>query len=157
MTATDAPANHTTTVRSTVISAPASAILPYLTDFTTWVDWSPWEKSGTKREYQGPQGEVGAFYGWDGDRKTGAGHMTVAKIAPTAVTIDLDFTRPFTTSSKVHFGLFETDGATKVVWTMYSPKNVMSRIMGLFMNFDKMIGGNFETGLAKLKALVEKG
>jgi hypothetical protein len=152
---------YTTTERQTVIDAPASAILPHIADFTKWVDWSPWEgaDSALKRTYGGTQGEAGASYAWDGNRKAGAGDMTVVGVKPDVVNIDLHFTRPFDTQSTTTFRLVPAagaDGSTTVVWTMRSPKNVMSRIMGLFMNFDKMVGGDFEKGLAALKGIAER-
>lgn len=151
------PAKFTTTERSTLIHAPAEVILALLTDFTEWPAWSPFDgiDPALQREYGGEQGSVGAHYAWHGNRKAGAGSMTVSAIAADGTDIDLQFTKPFKTESMVHFGLAQSGESTTVVWTMYSPKNAVSRVMGIFMNFDTMIGGDFEKGLAKLKTLAE--
>jgi hypothetical protein len=108
-----------------------------------------------KRAYTGTPGTVGSTYAWNGNRKAGAGTMTVTRVAPTEVDIDLNFTAPFASSSTVEFRLLETGSSTKFVWTMTRPLNLMARVMGVFINMDKMIGSDFEKGLAKLKATVE--
>lgn len=149
--------------RSTVIRTGPEPIVRVLTDFTRWPEWSPWEgaDADTKRTYEGTQGAVGAHYAWEGNRKAGAGTMLVTAITPGTVKIDLTFSRPFKASNQVVFTLTPTgdaagDGATKVVWTMLSPKTTRSRIMGAFLNIDKLVGGDFEKGLVELKALAER-
>jgi hypothetical protein len=148
---------YSTIERRVVIDAPASAILPHISDFTRWVAWSPWEgaDSEMKRTYGGTQGQVGATYAWSGNRKAGAGNMEVTRESESGVDIALVFTRPFRSWSQTLFTLDESDGATTVTWTMRSPKTAVSRVMGVFMNMDKLVGGDFERGLAKLAAVVE--
>jgi len=143
--------------RSIVIDAPAAEIAPYLSDLTRWVAWSPWEGQDPdmKRTYTGTPGTVGSTYAWSGNRKAGAGTMAVTRIAPTEIDLDLAFTAPFKSSSKVEYRLFETGAATKLVWTMESPQNLMAKIMRVVINMDKLIGADFDKGLAKLKAAVE--
>ena len=68
----------------------------------------------------------------------------------------MHFTKPMRSENTAEFTL-EPDGAgTRVTWTMVGPKNIMMKLMGIFMNMDKMIGQAFGEGLAKLKELVEK-
>ncbi|CAN5276590.1 K(+)-transporting ATPase subunit F [soil metagenome] len=143
--------------RSIVIDAPADRIMPHLIDFHRWVAWSPWEglDPDLKRTYAGPDGAVGASYAWDGNRKAGAGSMTATSIAADSFDVALSFTRPFTSQSLVHFALEPTESETTVVWTLKSPKTAMSRVFGLFMNMDKMIGNDLDKGLAALKRVVE--
>ena len=147
----------TTIERETVIAAPASAILPHLADLHRWVDWSPWEGQDPdlQRTYGGEPGTVGSTYAWKGNRKAGAGDMRVDRIAPHEVDIALRFTSPFKSTSRSAFRLDETPGVTRLVWTMTSPVTVMTRVVGVFMNMDKLIGGDFERGLANLKRTVE--
>jgi len=149
--------SYTTIERSTVIHASVDTINPYVADFGRWVKWSPWEvmDPDLKRSYGGVQGTVGATYAWDGNRKAGAGTMTATAITPTAVDVDLAFTRPFKSRSAVHFSLSEHNGATTVVWTLTSPKTVASRAFGLMMNMEKMIGADLTKGLSSLKQVVE--
>ncbi|GAA4668199.1 SRPBCC family protein [Frondihabitans cladoniiphilus] len=150
-------ADTSTIERSIVIEAPAAEIIPFLADLRRWVDWSPWEgqDSSMKRTYGGVQGEVGSSYAWSGNRKAGAGTMAVTRIAPTEIDVDLTFTAPFKSSSKVEFRLSAEDDSTRLVWTMTSPQNLMAKVMRVFVNMDKMIGGDFDKGLAKLKGAVE--
>ena len=160
-------ADKTSTIeRSTVIAAPADAITPLLANLHRWVEWSPWEGQdpNLQRTYGGEPGSVGSTYAWKGNRKAGAGDMTVTRIAPTEVGLDLRFTAPFKSSSTCTFRLTEntverTDSnarRTRVVWAMTSPQNLASRVMGVFIDMDKLIGGDFEKGLAKLRAAVER-
>jgi hypothetical protein len=148
---------YSTIERRVVIDAPASAILPHISDFTRWVAWSPWEgaDSEMKRTYGGTQGQVGATYAWNGNRKAGAGNMEITRESESGVDIALVFTRPFRSWSQTLFTFDESDGSTTVTWTMRSPKTAMSRVMGVFMSMDKLVGGDFERGLAKLAAVVE--
>ncbi|MDH6236352.1 SRPBCC family protein [Cryobacterium sp. CG_9.6] len=148
---------YTTIERSIVIRASADSIQPHVSDFNQWVAWSPWEgmDPDLTRTYSGVPGTVGATYKWDGNRKAGAGTMTATAIAPTSVDVDLAFTRPFKSTSAVHFDLTERNGQTTIVWTMLSPKTLTSRAFGLLMNMEKMIGSDLEKGLASLKKVVE--
>ena len=151
--------DFSTVERSIVIQAEPGVILPWISDFTKWPAWSPWEQPGAdlKRTYEGAPGSQGASYSWDGKGRAGAGTMRATTVSARDVGVALAFTRPFKSQSDVHFALSTpAEGSTKVSWTMKSPKTTMSRIMGVVMNMDKMIGGDFDKGLASLKALVEK-
>lgn len=147
----------TTIERETVITARAADITPYLADLHRWVEWSPWEGQDTalQRTYSGEPGTVGSTYAWKGNRKAGAGSMAITRVDATEVDVALQFTAPFKSSSAVAFRLHEATDGTRVVWSMTSPQNLMSRVMGVFVNMDKFLGGDFEKGLAKLKAAVE--
>ncbi len=148
----------TTIERETVITARAAEITPYLADLQRWVEWSPWEgrDPALQRTYTGEPGTVGSTYAWKGNRKAGAGSMAITRVDAAEVDVDLQFTAPFRSSSAVVFRLEELEGGTRVVWSMTSPQNLMSRVMGVFVNMDEFLGGDFEKGLAKLKAVVER-
>ncbi|TDW51227.1 polyketide cyclase/dehydrase/lipid transport protein [Curtobacterium sp. PhB42] len=148
----------TTIERETVITARAADITPYLADLHRWVEWSPWEGQdpALQRTYTGEPGTVGSTYAWKGNRKAGAGSMAITRADATEVDVDLQFTAPFKSSSAVAFRLHEATDGTLVVWSMTSPQNLMSRVMGVFVNMDKFLGGDFEKGLTKLKAAVER-
>ena len=47
------------------------------------------------------------------------------------------------------------DGATNVTWAMYGPAAYIGKVMGIFFSMDSMIGKDFATGLANLKAHCE--
>jgi hypothetical protein len=145
-------------VRTATISAPPDAIFDQLDDFHRWTGWSPWEHvdPNMNRDYEGPDSGVGAAYAWQGTRKAGAGRMEiVASRRATSLTIHLAFLRPFSSESTVVFTLVPKGDATIVTWAMTGPKTFVTRLMGVFTSMDKMIGADFEKGLAKLKGLVE--
>ncbi len=144
--------------RSAVIDAPPEKILPHLTDFHKWMPWSPWEKldPNMKRQYMGaPQG-VGAKYGWSGNGKAGEGTMEILEASSSGVKIDLRFVRPFKNDCITHFHFTPQPNGTNVRWTMDGPNLFMGKLFGLFLDMDKMIGKDFENGLAGLKGSVEK-
>lgn len=98
----------------------------------------------------------GASYGWSGNRKVGQGSMTITGVsADERVDIDLAFLKPFKAENKTWFELAPSGDSTNVTWTMTGKKTLMTRIMGIFSSMDKMVGKDFEKGLAQLKAEAE--
>lgn len=152
------PASFTVT-RSIDIRAPAEKLYPHVADFHAWAAWSPYEKRdpAMKRRFSGKSSGVGAVYEWDGNRNVGQGRMEILEsTAPSKLRIDLQFLKPFKAHNVAEF-TFEPHGQdTTVTWAMHGPKTFMSRVMGLFMNMDKMIGKDFEAGLQNLKLMTEK-
>lgn len=139
--------------RSLLIEAPADAIFPLINDFHLWGQWSPWEKldPDMKRTYDGAASGPGAIYSWAGDKNIGEGRMTMLQTKPNEhLPIKLEFFKPFAATNEANFYLKPEAGGTRVTWTMDGPANFMSKVMGLFMNMEKMIGGAFEQGLADL-------
>lgn len=145
--------------RAAVINAPPERLVGMVQDFHQWGAWSPWEKMdpGMSRTYEGPAAGVGSAYAWSGNDKVGAGRMEIQKVVPAhEVVFKLDFLKPFKASNTGRF-VFEAEGAaTRVTWTMEGKSPYISKLMGLFFNMDKMIGKDFETGLANMKAAAEK-
>ena len=145
--------------RSIAIKAPAEKILPLISDFHNWTSWSPWEKldPSMKRNYSGAPRDLGAVYAWEGDDKVGSGRMEITSVTqPTNVGIKLDFLRPFESHCVTDFTLATQGDITTVSWTMSGPSNFMTKLMGLAFSMDKMIGKDFEFGLANMKAVAEK-
>jgi uncharacterized protein YndB with AHSA1/START domain len=145
--------------RSAAIAAPPEKIFPLINDFTQWAKWSPFETMDPdmKRTISGPPSGVGAVYEWSGNMKAGAGRMEIVESsAPAHVVIKLDFTKPMEGHNVAHFVLTPEPGATNVAWSIDGPMPYISKVMGVFMNMDKMIGGDFDKGLAALKAQAEK-
>jgi hypothetical protein len=144
--------------RSAVINAPPEKIVALIDDFHNWSAWSPWEKldPAMKRTFGGPARGVGSKYGWQGNSQAGAGQMEIKDSSPAHVGIQLDFIKPFKSSSVSEFALQPNGTATNVTWTMHGPMNYISKVMCMFVSMDKMIGGDFEKGLAGLKAAAEK-
>ncbi len=144
--------------RQTTIKAPADQIFAHLNDFRAWAAWSPWEKidPAMQRTHSGAASGVGAAYAWDGP-KVGAGRMEILETAPPqSATIKLDFTRPFEAHNTIRFTLTAAGDSTTVNWAMEGKNNFMAKVMGLFLNMDKVVGKDFEAGLANLKALAEQ-
>jgi len=96
-------------------------------------------------------------YAWDGNKKVGAGGMEITQsTAPSSIILKLDFVRPFEGHNITEFTLATSGETTEVTWTMRGPSPFMFKLMGIFMNLDKMIGKDFETGLGNLKAVAEQ-
>jgi len=143
--------------RSTTIAAPPDRIAPHIEDLRAWQKWSPYEKldPAMKKTFSGAEHGVGASYAWEGNSKAGAGSMTITAATPQKVDIALKFTKPWRSENTAEFSLEPEGAGTRVTWSMVGPKTLMTKVMGIFMNMDKMIGQAFEEGLGKLKELVE--
>ena len=145
--------------RSASIQAPPEKIFPLIDDFHNWPAWSPWEKldPAMQRTLSGPASGPGAVYAWKGNSKVGQGRMEILQAAaPSRVAIKLDFLEPFEGHNTTEFVLQPQGSATQVNWAMYGPNTYMGKLMSVFMSMDKMIGKDFEAGLANLKAAAEK-
>jgi len=144
--------------RSITIKAPAATIFPQVNDLRAQQSWSPWEAKdpAMKRAYSGEQSGKGAKYEWQGNKQVGHGGMEIVESTPpTRVLMKLDFITPFPANNMAEFVLEPKGDSTVVTWAIYGPSLFMSKLMGVFMSFDTMIGKEFETGLAKLKAQME--
>ena len=141
--------------RSIVIDAPAIAIFPRIDDFHAWEAWSPYEKMDAHldKTYSGPARGVGAAYAWVG-KKAGSGRMEITQSqASSKVVIKLDFNKPMVAHNTAEFTLEPQGAGTKVTWAMQGPNTFMSKIMGLFFSMDKLVGPQFDDGLANLKRI----
>lgn len=145
--------------RSAAIKAPPAKVMAYLNDFHQWQAWSPWEKldPNLKRTFDGPASGKGAVYAWSGNDEVGQGRMEIiGNDSPTQLDIKLDFIRPFKSSNRTEFLLQPQGDTTVVTWTMSGPSQFITKLMGVFYSMDKMIGKDFDKGLAQLKQLAEK-
>ena len=144
--------------RSAQISAPPEKILSFINDFHQWSAWSPYEKldPAMKRTYAGQPAGKGAVYEWNGNSKAGQGRMEIVEAAPTATVIKLDFVKPFEAHNIARFTAQPRGASTVLSWSMEGPASFMHKLFGLFINMDRLIGNDFESGLASLKTAVEK-
>lgn len=145
--------------RSASINAPAGRILPMINDFHQWTAWSPYEKRdpAMQRTYSGAPSGKGAIYEWKGNSEVGSGRMEIIdESSPAKVVIKLDFITPFEGHDIAEFTLAPNGSATNVTWTMQGPNRYLGKLIGVFMDMDDMIGSDFSTGLANLKAISEK-
>ncbi len=144
--------------RSGTIQAPPERIFPLINDFRNWPQWSPWEKldPAMKKDLGGPPSGVGSSYAWEGNSKAGKGRMEITESnPPTRVKLNLNFVKPFKSDNVTEFNLQPRDTGTHVHWTMNGPAPMMTKVMMVFMNMDKMIGRDFDEGLANLKRVAE--
>ena len=144
--------------RSVTIKAPPEAVFALINDYRKWTAWSPWEKKdpNLKRIYSGASSGVGAAYAWEGDSNVGTGSMLITEATPSRIALDLNFQKPFEARNKVVFALDSTGLTTDVTWSMHGPAPFLSKLIQVFCNFDTMVGGEFENGLAAMKAAAEK-
>ena len=144
--------------RATNIKAPPEKIFALVDDLRSHGRWSPWEKKdpAMKRTYSGAASGVGAVYEWEGNKNIGKGRMEIAEVSrPSRVTFKLDFIKPFEAHNIAEFTLAARGDTTNVTWAIYGPSPLLSKVMSLFCSMDKMIGKEFETGLANLKSITE--
>jgi hypothetical protein len=135
--------------RTTTIAAPATAVFAQVNDFHKWYAWNPWAKMdpAMKQTYEGAPAGVGAVYTWAGNREVGEGRMTLTESRPDAlIRIQLEFLRPFAATSTAEFTFMPEGDQTVVTWSMVGKVNFIAKAIHLFVDMDRMIGGNFETG-----------
>ncbi|MBL9134979.1 MAG: SRPBCC family protein [Verrucomicrobiales bacterium] len=151
------PAAFKVTRTATIAASPAK-VFALLNDFHRWDEWSPWAKldPAMKTTYEGPSAGVGAIYTWSGDSKVGKGRMTLAESKTNEVVgIKLEFLEPMAAVNATEFQLKPQGDQTTVIWSMDGTNNFAGKLFCLFMNMDKMVGGDFERGLAQLKTAAE--
>jgi hypothetical protein len=144
--------------RSATVKAPPEKIFALVNGFHQWGSWSPYEHKdpAMKRSFSGTESGKGAVYAWDGDKNVGTGRMEILEAAaPSKILIKLDFFTPFEAHNIAEFTMLPQGDATSVSWRMHGPAPFLARIMHVFINIDKMVGKDFEAGLANLKRLTE--
>lgn len=146
-----------TVQRSATIKAPPEKIAALINDFRTWGSWSPYEKldPNMKRTLSGATSGTGAVYEWEGNSKAGQGRMEITEASPARISIKLDFLKPFETHNRAEFTLEPKGDATNVTWTMHGETPYFAKVIHVFVSVDRMVGPDFEAGLANLKALAE--
>ncbi|QTN27585.1 SRPBCC family protein [Rhodoferax sp. AJA081-3] len=145
--------------RRIALQADPAKVYALLNDFHHFPSWSPWQSldPSMKVTYSGAASGQGAVYEWSGNDAVGAGRMEILKTVPnTSVTVKLDFLKPFEARNTAEYTVAAAGGTTTVTWAMYGPSPFISKVMGVFVSMDSMIGKDFERGLANLKAVAEK-
>jgi uncharacterized protein YndB with AHSA1/START domain len=147
-----------TVARATTIKAPPDKIFPLIDDLHAWNAWSPYEKKdpAMQRTFSGAPRGKGAVYQWSGNGNVGSGRMEIVESTPQKIVIKLDFITPFEGHNVASFTLAPNADATEVTWSMHGPAPLLSKVMQVFFNMDRMIGDDFAAGLASLKAVAEK-
>jgi len=145
--------------RTARIQAPPEKIFPLINDFGNWSAWSPYERKNPamRRARSGAASGPGAVYAWEGDKNVGKGRMEITEARPPSrITLKLDFERPFKANNMVDFTLEPRGQSTDVTWALYGPLPYMAKVMHTIFNMDRMVGSDFEAGLASLKAIAER-
>ena len=145
-------------MRATKISAPPETIFPHVNDLHAWEAWSPWAKLDphSKITFSGPENGAGAAMAWAGNNKVGEGKMTITDSQPSrTIRLRLDFQKPMQATNTAVFTFTPEGGGTGVTWAMSGKNSLVGKIFGLFMNCEKMVGCQFEKGLASLKSVAE--
>ena len=144
--------------RTATISAPASTVFAQVNDLQKWDAWSPWAKldPDAKNSFEGSASGVGAIMRWAGNNKVGQGSMTIIESHPGEfIRFKLEFLKPFAATNTAEFTFNYENDQTTVTWSMYGKSNFTGKAIGLIMSCEKMVGGQFEKGLAALKSVVE--
>lgn len=146
--------------RTATIAAPPELVFEQVNDFHKWAGWSPWEKKdpAMARTYEGPPAGIGSVYRWVGNREVGEGGMTITESRPgDLVRIKLEFLKPMAATHQAEFTFKPQQGEkTNVTWTMSGTNGFMGKMFCMFMDMDRLVGSDFEKGLAGMKAVVER-
>ena len=144
--------------RSIAIAAKPEAVFPHVNELKQWDDWSPWAKldPNMQEEYGDPPSGKGAWHSWNGNSQVGEGKMTIVESRPSElIQIKLEFLKPMQAVNDTEFTFQPEGDGTRVTWTMSGTHGFMGKLMCLLMNMEKMLGGQFEQGLSKMKEVVE--
>lgn len=149
--------------RSTTIKAPPEEIYPLMSDFHRGAEWSPYEKKdpNMKRRFSGAASGKGAVYEFEGNSDVGAGRLEITDATPPSkVVLRLDMVKPFEGSNIIEYSILPkgdaSEAASEVTWAMHGQQPLLAKAICLFFNMDKMVGADFEAGLASLKTIAEK-
>ena len=145
--------------RSTTIHAPAEVVYAMISDLKSFGEWSPWDKRdpGMQKTFSAATSGAGASYAWHGNSKVGSGKMTITEAKPPGLVRErLEFLEPFASVCDVGFDVVPAGaGEVKMTWSMDGHNTFIPKAMGVFMDMDKMIGKDFDEGLANLKRISE--
>jgi uncharacterized protein YndB with AHSA1/START domain len=144
--------------RSAVIAAPAERVFALINDLQGFNRWNPFAKQDPelKIQYESVTLGKGAAYSWIGKR-AGVGRMEITDSVPAQrVIMRLDFSKPMEAHNTVIFTLEPQGANTRLTWAMTGAAHYVHNLMTTFFSMEKMVGGQFEAGLASVKALAEK-
>ncbi len=146
-----------TVERKLLIKAPKEKIYYLINNFDEWPKWSPWDKldPNIKKTLSSNRIGKGAKYEWEGNSDVGKGKMEILESAPDQIKIKLDFMEPFEGNNITTFTFLNRNDSIEVIWNMTGPENYFGKLIGIFVDLDKMVGKDFELGLNNLKKLTE--
>ncbi|MFZ2162395.1 MAG: SRPBCC family protein [Sideroxyarcus sp.] len=144
--------------RTIDIKASPEKIFGLINDFRQWDVWTPYNKDpAMKKTYSAKTVGTGATYAWEGNKDVGKGEIAIIGSEPNSrIAFDLHMIEPYEGRNHVVIALKAAGDTTTVTWILEDRHTYFLKLLGLFINMDKMIGRDFETGLAKLKSVAEK-
>ena len=147
-----------TVERSITVNASSHLVHGLVNDFHNWTKWSPWEDldPALQRSYSGPEEGVGARYEWSGNRKAGQGAMEIQGSTPEEIDITVYFVKPFKATNQTSFKITPSGQGTQIRWVMTGENKGVMALLGKVYSMERMIGPDFEKGLARLKAVAEE-
>lgn len=144
--------------RSELINADVELIYPYLNSLKLGSEWSPYEKIDPqmKKTYSGPDSGIGSAMDFSGNNEVGEGHLEIKKeMSNSLVELKLEMSRPIHAENIIEYRLTTENGATRFTWAMSGEANFMSKLVGIFVDCEKMVGDQFTLGIQNLKSIIE--
>lgn len=117
--------------RAVSIKAPPEKIVPLISDFRQWPQWSPW-------------------------KNIDAGRLEVISQTPARIAVRLEFPGASGAPSPMDFALEPQGDSTTVRWTMSGQTDFTGKIMNMLISMDSALSPALENGLSKMKAVAEK-
>lgn len=147
-----------TVQRSIAIDAPAEKIYPLIDDLHNWPLWAPQDREdpSMRRTFSGATAGQGASSSWSGRGSAGTGEMTITRAEPGAISVQVNWNKPFHVQNVNDFTLQSEGHVTTVIWTMHGSSNYFLKVMSVFVSPDRIMGKHFEIGLENLKAAAER-
>ena len=145
--------------RTTGIDAPAERIFPLIANLKSMNTWNPFVEPdpAIKLTYTGPESGKGAAHTWSGNAKVGEGRIEITDAAPPSkIAMQLDMLKPMKARNAVEFTLQPNGSGTTVTWAMSGRQPFIAKLMTIFIDCDRMVGTQFEKGLANLKVTAER-
>jgi hypothetical protein len=152
------PADYRISRKATLPSPPAE-VFAQVNDFHNWNDWSPWAKLDPKAEFlfEGVQSGQGAIFKWSGNSEVGQGEMEITESKPNElIRLKLKFLKPMQSVADTEFTFKPVGTDTEVTWTMSGKRKFLEKAICVFMNMDKMVGGQFEKGLDNMETVLKE-
>jgi len=144
--------------REITVAASPDQVFPWINNAKKMNEWMPWfaVDPSIVMTYQGPEEGVGAVSAWNSQGQMGVGKATIVQSIPNQlVQTQLEYTKPFEGTQIADIAITPTAAGSLVKWSVKGENKFIGRLMCIFMNMDKMVGGSFEQGLAQLKSKVE--
>ena len=147
--------------RTIVINKPKDDVYAYVQYLKNQNSYSKWAQMDPvmKKSFRGTDGTVGFVSAWESEKDdVGVGEQEIKSIRPgEQINYEIRFKKPFESVASSYMTTEATgENSTRVKWAFEGKMMYPMNIMRLFMNMDKMIGDDLETGLKNLKAIMEK-